>query len=63
MAMSCSVILQYDPVWQALTWAIKNCPSYSTNIAIFRPPSTNPWQIRYYFTDQKDAVYFALKWS
>ena len=52
------VTLPYDPVWTALDWAKKHCPSYITNKAM----DTGLWQIEYFFGDEKDAVFFSLKW-
>ena len=65
--MSTTVILPYDPTWQAVEWAKKHCNSYITNELV--PNNKEPkWlkkdnRIRYYFGDEKDAVMFALRWS
>jgi hypothetical protein len=56
-------------VWTALDWAKKNCPSYITNAT--GPARTkkvpggwvNNASIVYYFSDEQDAVFFALKWT
>ena len=64
-----TVTLPYDPVWTALDWAKKNCPSYITNAT--GPARTkkvpggwvNNASIVYYFSDEQDAVFFALKWT
>jgi hypothetical protein len=66
-----TVTLPYDPHWKALEWAKENCPSYCTNSASGPPKiHTSPggWvtkysnDIVYYFSDEKDAVLFALRW-
>jgi hypothetical protein len=56
--MVMNVTLPYDPTWQALEWAKKNCPSYITNSAEFGGKI-----IYYYFGTEEDAVMFKLKWS
>lgn len=65
-----TVTLPYDPVWTALTWAKENCPSYITNevqntTRLKKVPGG--WVpdscIVYFFSDEKDALMFALKWS
>jgi hypothetical protein len=70
--MSAKVILSYDPEWQALDWAKKHCPSYITNDLVLGKltPTTKKisrWEtndsIAYYFADEKDAVWFALRWT
>ncbi len=73
--MSTIVTLPYDPVWTALEWAKKNCPSYITNHA--KPMwvgdvndrrrsaymSTTDYDINYYFDEEEDAVLFTLRWK
>ena len=55
------VTLLYDPAWTALEWAKKHCPSYITNTS---PVSHQRWrEIDYFFGDEKDAVFFKLRWS
>lgn len=64
------VTLPYDPVWRALDWAKDNCPSYITN-DVHTKEQTNTKDspvyiehyINYYFSDPKDAMWFALRWS
>jgi len=51
-----TVTLPYDPHWKELEWAKENCSSYITN-------SVGPdYSIVYYFSDEKDAVLFMLRW-
>lgn len=63
--MSYIVTLPYDPIWQPLDWAKKNCPSYITNRAPERGHNDtyNNYKINYYFGDEKEALMFALRWS
>ena len=64
--MSKTVILPYDPNWEALIWAKTNCRSYITNQGIPRSDQDRHWaagSIEYFFADEKDAMMFALKWS
>ena len=55
--MVMTVTLPYDPLWRAVDWALKNCPSYLTNTA--QPGG----KICYYFIDEAEATMFMLKWS
>jgi hypothetical protein len=54
-----TVTLPYDPVWRPLEWAKKHCPSYITNEA----GPINEASIVYYFGDERDAMWFILRWS
>ncbi len=62
------VTLPYDPVWIALDWAKQHCPSYVTHAS--GPDRTkkvpggwvNDASIVYYFNDERDAVFFSLRW-
>lgn len=59
------VTLPYDPVWQALYWAKKNCPSYITNAVhddVFSGMPDNT-KIDYFFSDEKDMLVFILRWG
>lgn len=65
------VTLLYDPLWEALDWAKKYCPSYITNSAapvkpIFKPRDQMELTyvyIDYYFGSEKDAILFSLRWQ
>lgn len=58
------VTLPYDPVWTALDWAKKHCSSYITNdVHKNTGESGSGVQIDYFFYDDRDAVFFSLKWS
>lgn len=60
--------LPYDPVWSALEWAKENCPSYITN-DVHSYNNDMGYElgdvdrIDYFFSDEHDAVMFALRWS
>lgn len=57
------VTLKYDPVWSALDWAKKNCPSYITNRVHLTDDQTyNRDLIDYFFADERDSFWFALRW-
>jgi hypothetical protein len=57
------VTLAYDPVWRPLTWAKENCPSYITNdVHKNTGKSGHGVQIDYFFSDEKDATLFTLRW-
>lgn len=59
--MSKSVILPYDPTWQALECAKVHCRSYITNQG---PVSQGQYKkIVYFFDDERDATIFALRWA
>ena len=61
------VTLPHDPKWYALEWAIKNCPSYITNdaetVMIDKYGLEVYTKVNYYFSDEKDAIIFQLRWS
>ena len=62
--MGITVTIPYDPLWPALDWAKQNCPSYITNDAHQDGYNTYDWKkIDYFFSDEKDALMFMLKWS
>ena len=65
-----TVTLPYVPDWKALAWAKEYCSSYITNKASnttrLKPVSggwVNDSSIVYYFGDEKDAMWFTLRWS
>jgi hypothetical protein len=63
------VTIPYDPQWIPLKWAKKNCPSYITNDVTPVEPKrslsdpTNQIYINYYFSEERDAMMFMLRWS
>jgi hypothetical protein len=59
-----TVTLPYDPMWRAVEWALKNCPSYITNDAhMIGYNSYDNTYIDYFFGDKNEALMFKLKWS
>jgi hypothetical protein len=62
------VTLPYDPVWTALDWVKAHCPSYITNQSgtarIKAVPGgwINDASTDYFFSEEKDAVFFSLRW-
>lgn len=61
--MSICVTLEYDPDWRALYWAKESCPSYITNDLHQDGYNTyDERRIDYFFSKEKDAAWFALKW-
>ena len=68
--MVVKVTIPYDPVWKPLDWAKKHCASYISNDV---DPSRHDIEsngmlkrvvkINYFFSDEKDALMFLLRWS
>ena len=57
------ITLPYDPIWRPLEWAEENCPSYITNTLHENDQRDCEYlRIDYFFSDEKDATLFALKW-
>jgi len=54
--MTVTLPWDHDCVDKALEWAEENCPSYITHLV------GPDYGIVYYFSDEKDAVFFALRW-
>jgi len=48
-----------SPSYEPLTWAKKNCPSYITNDAVQK---SGVYYYRFYFGNEKDRAWFALRW-
>jgi hypothetical protein len=58
------VTLPYDPVWEAMTWAKENCPSYITNDMHQDGYNTyDNTKIDFFFGDEKEALMFMLRWQ
>lgn len=62
------VTLPYDYNLEALEWAKENCPSYITNASNPSISSTDKYSwpaphIDYFFSDEKDATWFRLRWA
>lgn len=59
-----TVTIPYDIRWLALEWAKKNCPSYITNDVHCDGYNTYDInKIDYFFSNEKDAVWFLLRWA
>jgi hypothetical protein len=62
--MSTVVTLPHDPVWRALDWALRNCPSYITNDSHKTADGRYVMDhIDYFFSDEKDAIMFMLRFG
>ncbi len=69
--MSNQVTLSYDPAWTALEWAKQHCTSYITHTSSSGDMTIipNPYHlsrimyITYYFTNERDATMFRLRWA
>lgn len=61
--MKMQVALSYDDVdnYEAMRWAKKYCPSYTSNHASY--DRDNRIVVNYCFCNEKDAIAFTLRWS
>jgi hypothetical protein len=58
-----TVTIPAFPFRDALDWAKENCPSYITNDLHQDGYNTyDHTKMDYYFSDEKDALIFALRW-
>ena len=59
------ITLPYDPDWPAVAWAKEHCPSYITNNIHFSSDTYthDSNKIDYFFSEEADAVLFALRWA
>jgi hypothetical protein len=57
-----TVTLPYDPTWKALEWAKEHCPNYITN-GIHRDGDNSSNKIDYFFSNEREALMFLLRWS
>lgn len=61
--MTMIVTLPYSPLWEPLEWAKEHCPGYITNDMHQDGYNTyNHTKIDYFFSDEKDALLFMLRW-
>ena len=59
-----AVTLPYAKSHEALAWAKKNAPSYITNTYTYEDDTFEPEvQIKFHFTEEKDAVMFTLRFK
>lgn len=57
------VTLPYDYSSEPLKWAKENCPSYITNdIHMNKDKKWDSNYIDFFFSSEKDAAWFALRW-
>ena len=57
------VTLPYDPLWRPLVWAKEHCPSYITNdLHKNEYEQYDLEKIDYFFSEEKDVIWFKLKW-
>lgn len=62
--MSTAVSLPYDSSWAPLEWAKKHCPSYISNTVYANFTGAQPTSVvQYYFSSEKDATLFLLRWA
>ncbi len=58
-----TVTIPYSPFREPLDWAKKHCSSYISNDIHKYGNSYDSSRIDYFFSDEKDAMWFALRWS
>jgi hypothetical protein len=59
-----TVTIPFVPFREPLDWAKENCPSYITNEVHCDGYNTyNITKVDYHFADEKDAVWFSLRWA
>ena len=46
--------------FEPLEWAKKHCPSYITNDAVQKQ---GEYYYRFYFSNERDRMWFVLRWS
>lgn len=58
------VTLPFDPTLRPHGWAQMNCPSFvNSDYPMVGYNVYDPTKREYQFKDEKDAVWFTLKWS
>jgi len=59
-----TVTIPYDPFGEPTKWAKKYCSSYITNDMHMDGYNTyDHTKVDYHFSDEKDAMWFKLRWS
>ena len=53
------VDLPYPVSYESVSWVKKHCPSYITNEAVKKK---GIYYYRFYFSEEKDQMMFALRW-
>jgi hypothetical protein len=52
----------HTPGWyEALDWAKQHCRSYITNEGFRKEEDI--YYVRFYFSDEKDQIWFTLRWT
>jgi len=58
------VTIPFTPLWEPIDWAKEHCPSYISNDIHMDGYNTfDNSKIDYFFGDEKDAMWFKLRWS
>ena len=59
-----TITIPYDPLWKPLNWAKEHCKSYITNDIHCDGYNTfDNSKVDYFFSNEKDAMWFKLRWS
>ena len=61
-----SIKLQYEQEESGkVAWAVENCPSYFTKKLVVPDVmlDIHEYRTEYFFRDERDAMYFSLRWS
>ena len=62
--MVMTVTIPYTPLWAPVDWAKEHCPSYISNDIHMDGYNTfDNSKVDYFFSDEKDAMWFKLRWS
>lgn len=58
------VTIPFTPLWEPIDWAKEHCPSYISNDIHMDGYNTfDNSKIDYFFGDEKDAMWFKLRWG
>lgn len=59
-----TVTIPYSPLWAPALWAKEQCPSYIGNDIHMDGYNTfDNSKVDYFFSDEKDAMMFILRWA
>jgi hypothetical protein len=59
------ITINFDHNWQAFPWVKQHCPSFINNDVHLVDEQAKLYDMRYidyFFREEKDAAFFALKW-
>jgi hypothetical protein len=59
--MRYTVTIPHKNEWHTVAWAKENCPSYISCTGYLKEDKDQGF-IEYYFSDEKDASVFSLRW-